>query len=75
MSDTVSFAGLEAQRVGLLPGRIGLSLFSSSGGGRVGGNGQNAVGGAGTNVGQGINTVYISPSSVFGANGTNAPWW
>ncbi len=76
MSDTLSFAELEAQHVELLPARTVLSLFSISGGGsssNVGGNGQSAVGTVGINVGQGINTFYSS-GSVVGTNGSNAHW-
>jgi hypothetical protein len=74
MSDTLSFAELEAQHAELLPARTVLSLFSISGSGssNVGGNGQPAVGTVGVNIGQGINTSHNS-GSVVGANGLNSP--
>jgi hypothetical protein len=56
MSDALSLAELDGQRVELLPSRTVMSLFSTAGGGRGGNAGLGAPGGVGRG-GLGLNLI------------------
>jgi hypothetical protein len=78
MSDTLTFAELDAQQVELLPARTVLSLFSVSGG-KGGDGGKGGAGGSGTG-GLGVNAGNVnifggqlnSAGNGFGGDGGSA---